>query len=50
MYYWQTYEQVQQEIKDTVESIRIFSEELRERGPEACRRFLIDAGIIEDHG
>lgn len=46
MYYWQTSEQVQQEIKDTVESIRKFSEELREQGPEACRQFLIDAGII----
>lgn len=46
MYYWQTSEQVQQEIRDTVESIRIFSEELIAKGPEACRQFLIDAGII----
>lgn len=49
MYYWQTSEQVQQEIRDTVESIRIFSEELIAKGPEACRQFLIDAGIIDSN-
>lgn len=46
MYYWQTSEQVQQEIKEEVQAIRKFSEELRKQGPEACKQFLIDAGIL----
>lgn len=49
MYYWQTEEEVQQEIRDTVGAIRKVSEELRAQGPEACRQFLIDAGIINSN-
>jgi len=45
MYWNQSYEEVQREIKETVESIRRVSENLRRQGPDACRQFLIDAGI-----
>ena len=46
MYWNQSYEEVQREIKETVESIRRVSEDLRRQGPEACRQFLIDSGIL----
>lgn len=46
MYWWQTDTQVQQEIEDTVASIKKNSAQLRESGPDACRQFLIDAGIL----
>jgi hypothetical protein len=46
MYWNQSYEQVQQEIKGTVEAIRSVGKDVRSKGPEACRQFLLDAGII----
>jgi hypothetical protein len=50
MYWNQSHEEVQKEIRETVMSIKKFSEELRAKGPEACRQFLIDAGIIKERG
>jgi len=47
MYWNQSYEEVKKEVEELCAFIQKHGEELRAKGPEACRQFLIDAGIIQ---
>jgi hypothetical protein len=46
-YWYQTEAEYKTEIEETISTIKRVTEELVARGPEACKQFLIDAGIIE---
>lgn len=49
MYWNQSHEEVQKEIRETVAAIKKASEVARQT-PETARKFLVDAGIIKEGG
>lgn len=49
MYWNQSHEEVQKEIRETVAAIKKASEAARQT-PETALKFLVDAGIIKERG